>query len=128
MFVKFNDNPCGKTTGDCVIRAISILENQPWRSVYLTLCVEGYNECTFGDDNRTWEGYLKSLGYRKFNLPNTPGFTLSTFAETNKQGKYLVGTVSHAVAVVNGDIIDAWDCSDEVPLYYFTKPGNGGDS
>lgn len=128
MFVKFNDNPCGKTTGDCVIRAISILENQPWRSVYLTLCVEGYDECTFGDDNRTWEGYLKSLGYRKFNLPNTPGFTLSTFAETNKQGKYLVGTGSHAVAVVNGDIIDAWDCSDEVPLYYFTKPGNGGES
>ena len=127
MFIKFNDNPCGRTTGDCVIRAISILENKPWRKVYLALCVEGYNECAFGDDNRTWEGYLKSLGYRKFNLPNTPGFTLATFAETNKQGKYLVGTGSHTVAVVNGDIIDAWDCSGETPLYYFTKTETGGE-
>ena len=127
MFIKFNDNPCGKTTGDCVIRAISIVENKPWRKVYLALCVEGYDECTFGDDNKTWEKYLNSLGYRRFNLPNTPGYKLSTFADSHKEGKYIVGTGTHAVAVVNGDIIDTWDCSDEAPLYYFTKTDDGGE-
>ena len=31
MFIKFEGNPCGKTTGDCVIRAISIAENTTWQ-------------------------------------------------------------------------------------------------
>ncbi len=127
MFIKFNENPCGKTTGDCVIRAISIVENKPWKKVYLSLCVEGYEECTFGDDNKTWEKYLKRIGYRRFNLPNTPGYKLSTFAESHKEGKYIVGTGTHAVAVVNGDIIDAWDSSDETPLYFFSKTEDGGE-
>lgn len=127
MFIKFNENPCGKTTGDCVIRAISIVENKPWKKVYLALCVEGYEECTFGDDNKTWEKYLKSIGYRRFNLPNTPGYKISTFAESHKEGKYIVGTGSHVVAIVNGDIIDSWDTSDETPLYYFSKADDGGE-
>lgn len=127
MFIKFNDNPCGRTTGDCVIRAISIVEGIPWRKVYLALCVEGYEECTFGDDNKTWDKYLQSIGYRRFNFPNTPGYKLSTFADNHKEGKYIVGTGTHAVAVVNGDIIDAWDCSDETPLYFFTKTDDGGE-
>lgn len=127
MFIKFNENPCGKTTGDCVIRAISTVENKPWRKVYLALCVEGYEECTFGDDNKTWEKYLKSIGYRRFNLSSTPGYKLSTFAESHKEGKYIVGTGTHVVAVINGDIIDAWDSSDESPLYYFSKTEEGGE-
>lgn len=127
MFIQFNDNPCGKTTGDCVIRAISVVENMPWKKVYLALCVEGYEECTFGDDNKTWEKYLTSLGYRRSNLPNILGYTLSTFAEAHKEGRYIVGTGTHAVAVINGDIIDAWDCSGETPLYFFTKTVDGGE-
>lgn len=127
MYIKFNDNPCGKTTGDCVIRAISVVENKPWRKVYLALCVEGYEECTFGDDNKTWEKYLNGLGYRRFTLSEAKGYKLSDFATAHKEGKFIVGTGTHAVAVVNGDIIDAWDCSDETPLYYFTKTDDGGE-
>lgn len=127
MFIKFNDNPCGKTTGDCVIRAISIVENKSWRQVYLALCVEGYDQCTFGDDNKTWEGYLKSIGYRRFNLPDAKGYKLSDFANAHKEGKYIVGTGTHVVAIVNGDIIDSWDSSDETPTYYLTKTSDGGE-
>ena len=127
MFVKFDDNPCGKTTGDCVIRAISIAENTTWRKVYLALCVEGYKECAFGDDNKTWDGYLKSLGYQKFTIPN-PTATLADFANKHKDGVFIVGTGTHAVTVINGDIVDAWDSSNEIPQYYYSKTDNGGDN
>ena len=127
MFVKFNGNPCGRTTGDCVIRAISVAENVPWKKVYLELCVEGYEECTFGDDNKTWDKYLKNLGYRRFELTKNDSYRLIEFASTHKDGTYIVGTGTHAVAVVNGDIIDAWDSSVEVPIYYYAKVSNGGD-
>lgn len=128
MYVEFNGNPCGKRTGDCVIRAISIAENTSWRKVYLALCVEGYDSCTFGDDNKTWEGYLKNIGYRRFNLPDNKSYKLSDFANSHKSGTYIVGTGTHAVAVVNGDIIDSWDSSSDIPLYYFSKTLDGGES
>lgn len=126
MFIQFDGNPCGKTTGDCVIRAISVAENIPWRKVYLALCVEGYKECTFGDDNKTWDGYLKSLGYQRYSIPN-PTATLADFAAKHAEGSFIIGTGTHAVAVINGDIIDAWDSSKEIPQYYYSKVGDGGD-
>ena len=128
MYIEFNGNPCGKSTGDCVVRAISVAENKSWRKVYLALCVEGYEECTFGDDNKTWDKYLKSIGYRKFNLPENKGYKLSDFANSHKEGSYIAGTGTHAVAVVNGDIIDSWDSSGDTPLYYYAKTSDGGDS
>lgn len=127
MFVQFNGNPCGRSTGDCVIRAISVAENLPWRSVYLALCVEGYDTCAFGDDNRTWEGYLTQIGYRRFDLPENKNYKLKDFALAHKEGIFIVGTGEHATTVMNGDIIDAWDCSEEVPKYYFSKTNTGGD-
>lgn len=127
MFIQFNDNPCGRTTGDCVIRAISVAENIPWRKVYLELCVQGYETCAFGDDNKTWESYLESIDYRRFDLPDNKNYKLKDFAASHPDGIFIVGTGAHATAVINGDIIDAWDCSDEIPLYYFTKMNHGGN-
>ena len=126
MFIQYDGNPCGKTTGDCVIRAISIAENTTWHKVYLALCVEGYAECTFGDDNKTWDKYLTNLGYHKYSIPNSSA-TLADFAKKHKDGTFIVGTGTHAVAVVNGDVIDSWDSSAEVPQYYYSKIDEGGD-
>lgn len=126
MFIKFDGNPCGKTTGDCVIRAISVAENTSWRKTYLALCVEGYEKCTFGDDNKTWDSYLKSLGYQRFTLSDPKPLTVAEFSNTHKDGVFIIGTGSHAVAVVNGDIIDSWDSSNEVVQYYYQKQSGGG--
>lgn len=42
MFIYYHANPSGKTTGDCVIRAISLLENIPWRQALLELTAYSY--------------------------------------------------------------------------------------
>lgn len=34
MFVRFNANPVNKNTGDCTVRAISVLLNQSWRDTH----------------------------------------------------------------------------------------------
>ena len=48
-------------------------------------------------------------------------YTISDFAADHPSGSYIIGTGEHAVAVVDGNIIDSWDSSKEIPLYYFTK-------
>lgn len=41
-YIYFNNNPLGKSTGDCVIRAISIALNQSWDETYWDLCECGF--------------------------------------------------------------------------------------
>jgi hypothetical protein len=78
--------------------------------------------------NNVWDSYLKSKGFYRYVVPNTcpDCYTIEDFARDNPQGTYIVATGSHAVCVKNGDILDNWDSSQEVPAYYYTKEQDYG--
>jgi hypothetical protein len=119
MYVHFNGNPCGMNIGDCVIRAISIVTGQNRHRVYAGLCVFGYPCTIWGNSNAVWADYLQYLGFKKF--ADHENQTVGEFAEHHKSGRYIIGTGSHAVACVDGDIIDSWYSLDEIVKYYFAK-------
>ena len=121
MYIQYNGNPCGINTGDCVIRAISIVTGKTWYQVYAGLCVQGRFECGFGNFNEVWSNYLLYLGFERHGLPYNPAYKVSDFAADHPDGAYILGTGSHAVAVVDGNIIDSWNSSNEIPKYYFVK-------
>lgn len=121
MFIRYNENPCGKETGDCVIRAISIATNKNWYQVYAGLSVQGRYMCGWGNFNEIWSDYLQYLGFERYELPRNSKYTVSDFAADHPNGVYVLGTGKHAVAVVNGDVIDSWDSTQEIPLYYFKR-------
>ena len=109
--------------GDCVIRAICRIENQSWEETFTELMVEAYNLYDMPSSNYVWGSYLNSKGYIRENLPNTcpDCYTLRQFCLDHKDGKYIVATGTHAVAVDDGNIYDSWDSSDEVVIYYYKK-------
>ena len=119
MWIYYNNNPCSINTGDCVIRAISIVTGYTWQKVYAGLCIQGYTDCGFGNFNSVWAEYLKEHGFNRYTI--TGQQTVSEFAERHPHGSYILGTGSHAVAVVDGNYIDSWDSGNETPIYYFTK-------
>ena len=119
MFIQFNGNPCGLSIGDCVIRAISIVTGYSRHKVYAGLCVQGFPCTIWGNSNAVWNDYLLALGFNRY--PVTERMTVSEFSAKHPKGRYIIGTGSHAVAVVDGNIIDSWDSSQEIPLYYFVK-------
>lgn len=121
MFIQFNGNPCGINTGDCVIRAISIVTGMSRHKVYAGLCLQGFPCTEWGNINSVWADYLKENGFKQYNIAANAPYTIADFAEDHPSGKYIIGTGEHAVAVVDGNIIDSWDSSKETPLYYFTK-------
>lgn len=118
MYIHYRNNPCGIYTGDCVIRAISIVTGQTWQRVYAGLCLQGYQDCGWGNFNSVWADYLKSKGFSRY---MTDQQTVSEFAARHPHGRYVLGTGSHAVAVIDGDYIDSWDSGGEIVKYYFTK-------
>ena len=121
MWIRCNPNPLGKQTSDCVVRAIAIATSQSWRKVYRDLCKLGEIECEMPNANWLWGEYLREHGARQFLLPDScPScITVRAFSEKFPEGIYVIGTGSHAVAVIDGDWYDSWDSGSEVPSYFW---------
>ena len=121
MWIKCNPNPLGKSTSDCVIRAIAIATEQSWKHTYRELCDLGEIECELPNVNYVWGIYLKDHGARQFLLPEEcPAcITVRAFCERYPDGVYVIGTGTHAVAVIDGDYYDAWDSGNETPSYFW---------
>lgn len=122
MWIEYNPNPQGKNVGDCVVRAISKALNLPWEKTYILLCVEGLMRADLPSSNNVWSKFLKSKGFKRCTIKDCPDcYTVEDFCQEHPKGVYVVGTGSHAVAVVNGNVFDAWNSLRETPVYYFEK-------
>lgn len=123
MFVFCNPNPEKSLVGDCVIRAISIALNQDWQTTYLGVTVKGFELYDMPSSNNVWGAYLEEKGFERLSIPNTcPNcYTIKDFCKDNPKGIYIIGTGSHAVAIIDGNYYDTWDSGDEVPIYFFER-------
>lgn len=123
MWIYANPNPCRTETEDCVVRAIAIATGQTWEKVHWDLCVLSHRKCTMPSVNWLWGRYLRSLGFRQFLLPaNCPEcVTVREFCRMYPKGTYVVGTGHHAIAVRDGNYLDAFDSGDEKPSYFWKE-------
>lgn len=71
--------------------------------------------------NAVWGLYLYRLGFEPFLLPEACPRCISIQEFTNRfpKGIYIIGTGSHAVAIIDGDYYDSWDSGNEVPSYFW---------
>lgn len=121
MWIKANPNPAGKEVPDCVIRAVAIALNKPWLEVFDELVSIARNDASMPSDNNVWGHYLYLLGFKPFLLPSSCPvcITINQFTKEYPFGTYIIGTGSHAVAVINGDYYDSWDSGAQVCSYFW---------
>lgn len=121
----FNPNPKQKAVGDCVVRGLCVLTDQSWDSAYLDLVNVGFLEKDMPSSNDVLAKVLYRYGYVMESLPNTCMFgrcyTVKQFCREHPEGRYLLATGKHVVAVIDGKYYDAWDSGNEVPIYYWKK-------
>ncbi len=121
-YIYFCNNPRNRCTiGDCVIRALSVALDKPWDEIYIDLVTEGYYIKDLPSANAVWGSYLYSKGFTKKSIPNRYSYTVEEFCIDHPQGTYVVGTGTHAVAVVSGDIYDTWNSSEEDVSFYWER-------
>lgn len=122
-FLFFNPNPRNQRVGDCAVRAISKATGQSWKDAYIGLCSEGLIFKDMPSSNYVWGNYLRKFGFEEKNIPNIcPAcVTVAKFAEDHPEGRYVLATQNHVVAVINGDYYDTWDSGDEIVLYFYKK-------
>lgn len=123
MWKEYNPNPNKLRVGDCVIRAISKVLNQPWEKTYIDLCAYGLMYCDIPSANHVWGAYLRSKGFDRHIIPSScpDCYTVRDFAEENPQGEYVCAISGHVVAVVDGNYYDTFDSGDMAPIYYWNK-------
>ena len=123
MWRKFNNNPVGRKTGDCVVRAISVALNVSWDDAHYMLSElsRAMGEMPSADD--VWGAILRQHGFKRSAIPNTcpDCYTTEDFAQDHPRGVYVLGFGGHCVAIIDGCILDAWDSRDEVPQFFWYR-------
>ena len=119
----FNPNPCGRIVGDCAVRAIAKALNMDWGQAYSILASFAYNMCDMPNANSVGGAELKSKGFEREIIPNTcpDCYTISDFANDHQSGTFVLGTGTHVVTVIDGNIYDSWDSSRELPQYFWRR-------
>lgn len=123
MYVFYNPNPNGIKVGDCVIRGLTKLLSISWDDAYIKVMLKGFELKDMPSGNHVWGSYLKSIGYERIAVPNTcpECYTVEAFCNDHPDGKFLLCTGEHVVAVENGNYYDAWDSGNEMIIYYWRK-------
>ena len=64
---------------------------------------------------------LRDKGGTQFLLPESCPMctTVRAFCKKYPEGVYVIGTGTHAVAVIDGDYYDSWDSGNEIPTYFW---------
>ena len=123
MFIEFNNNPVGRRVGDCAVRAIAKALDMTWEKAYVLLALNGFLMGDMPSSNSVWGALLRQYGFKAQTIPDScpECYTAGQFASDHPTGTFVLGFGNHVATVVDGDIYDSWDSSDEVPQYYWYK-------
>lgn len=123
MYIPYNPNPTNRRTDDCVIRAVAKVLDIPWERAYIMLSVKGLEMYAWGNSNDVWGSLLRENGFVREIIPNTcpDCYTIEDFCRDNPTGTYVLGTGTHAVAVVDGNYYDTWQSGEQTPIYVYRK-------
>lgn len=123
MYIDFNPNPVGRRVGDCSVRAIAKALGIDWETAYAMTVSNGFAMGDMPSSDSVWGAVLRQNGFQKKAIPNTcpDCYTFADFARDNPKGTFVLGTGSHVATIVDGDIYDSWNSSDEIPIYVWFR-------
>lgn len=124
MWVRFQPNPCGRNeVGDCVVRAVCAALGVDWDTAFWMLAESANRMCDMPSGNATLGAIMRKHGFYREVIPNycPDCYDAKDFCKDHPHGIYVLGFGSHVAAVIDGNIFDSWDSSNEIPQYYFYR-------
>ena len=123
MWIKYNPNPTGRFVGDCAVRAVSVALDIDWEEAYNLIADAGYAMGDMPSSDSVWGAVLRQHGFYRAAIPNScpDCYTAEDFAADHPRGVFVLGFGGHVSAIRDGVIMDSWDSSQEVPVYYWYR-------
>ena len=121
MYTHFANNPCGKSIGDCAVRAISVALDIDWYDAFDLLTKEALKMCDMPSADAVWGAVLRQHGFTRFALTNrySNSYSATDFCNDHPTGIHVLAFGGHVATIRDGVLYDSWDSSAEIPLYYF---------
>lgn len=123
MWIQFNNNPAGRQVGDCSIRAISKALGVDWETAYVMVTMNGFSMGDMPSSDSVWGATLRKNGFYRKSIPDScpDCYTAKDFCEDNPEGVFVLGFGGHVATVVDGNLYDSWDSSNEIPQFYWYR-------
>ena len=127
MWTRFNNNPAGRTVGDCAVRAVSVALGVDWETAYTLIAAAGFNMADMPSSDSVWGAVLRQNGFYRRTIPDScpDCYTAEDFARDNPNGVYVLGFGGHVATVKDGTLYDSWDSSQEIPVYVWYQKTKG---
>lgn len=124
LYKKFNVNPKGRDTSDCVVRALTIATGKDYKTIYTELFNISLESGYFLNEKRVEDVLLEREGFKKQKQPRKNDGTKYKVREilllTN--ASIIVIRVAHHLTVVkDGILLDTWNCSEKTINNYYIK-------
>lgn len=125
MWIEYNPNPVLRRVGDCSVRAISKALNIDWETAYALITANGFAMGDMPSSDSVWGSVLRQHGFYRDVIPNTcpDCYTAEDFSNDHPDGTYVLGFGGHVATVVDGNLYDSWNSSNEIPQFYWYKKG-----
>lgn len=125
-FIEWNPNPVGRRVGDCAVRAISKALNVDWETAYVMIASNGFSMGDMPSSDSVWGATLRQHGFYRMSIPDScpDCYSVTDFCNDNPKGTFVLGFGGHVATVVDGDLYDSWDSSNEIPQFvWYRKDG-----
>ena len=123
MWIKYNPNPTGRNVGDCSVRAVAAALNTDWETAFDLIASAGYNMGDVMSSDSVWGAVLRQNGFYRKSIPDScpDCYTAADFAADHPRGVYVLGFGGHVATIVDGNLYDAWDSSQEIPQFVWYR-------
>lgn len=123
MWIEYNPNPVGRLVGDCAVRAVAKALDIDWQSAYALIAKNGFLMGDMPSSDGVWGATLRQNGFSRKSIPNEcpQCYTADDFCKGHPHGVYVLGFGGHVATVVDGNLYDSWDSSNEMPQFYWFK-------
>ena len=119
MWIRFNENPTGRSVGDCTVRALSVALGVDWETAFDMLTENAKAMGDMPSADSVLGSVLRQNGFYRRAIPNScpDCYTAQDFCRDNPKGTFVLGFGGHVATVINGNIYDSWDSRSLIPQY-----------
>ena len=123
MYVYYNPNPTSRRVADCAVRAVAKALDTDWETAYALIATNGYAMGDIIASDAVWGSVLRQHGFYRESVPNTcpDCYSAEDFCRDNPKGTFVLGFGGHVATVVDGNLYDMWDSSNEIPQFVWYK-------
>jgi len=124
MYMYYNPNPVRSDgVGDCAVRALAKAADLTWEQAYTELSTSGFLMGDVMNSDAVLAAVLRKYGFVRGAVPDTcpDCYTVLDFIEEHPNGIYVIKSQNHVATVVDGNLFDAWDSSQRIPLFFWYK-------